>query len=123
MIAATASRSLNGALSVSAAAPSVTPGEPGIPGSRAGSGTLGEQGVGVPVIAPLELQDQVAAGDARARRIALIAASVPEETKPHLFNAGDGRHDAFGQLDLELGRNAERGSTFRRFGAATTMSG
>ena len=49
----------------------------------------------------------------RARRIALIAASVPLETSRTISTDGIAARDPFGELDLELGGRAERGPARR----------
>ncbi len=66
---------------VSATAPHVTPAEPGSPSLGDAAAARDEQRVGVAVVAAVELDDLVAPGAPRARRTALITASVPEETK------------------------------------------
>ena len=60
------------------------PGAAGIAESQQARAGLDQQAIGMAVIAPFELDDLAAATIARcarARRIALIAASVPDETR------------------------------------------
>jgi len=75
-----ASRSLYAATMVQAAVASVTPGLVGFPVSMPAAG-LNEKPVGVTVIASGTLHDQSRPVAARARRIALMVASVPLFTK------------------------------------------
>ena len=111
----TAPRSLNGAVSVSRAAPSVTPGRRRDAERREpAAGALGEQRVGMAVVAALELHEQVAPGRAarepdRAHRG--LGAAVDE---PHPVDARHRIDDALGELDLADGRRAERGAHRRR---------
>ena len=110
-----ASTSLNGTVSVSRAAPSVTPGEPGIPNVATPlPRTLREQRVRVPVVAALELHDEVAPGEASRQADRAHRRFGPARDEPdHLDRRHRGR-DPFGELDLALGRRAERGPARRR---------
>ena len=106
--ARTASRSLYGSTIVSAAAPSVTPGVPGMPSvSEAGAGGH-EQRVGVAVVVAVELDELVAPGE---------AAREPDRAHRRLGARGDHAHHLDGRArprttasamrDLDLGRRAE----------------
>ena len=81
------------------------------------SAAFGQQRVGMPVVAALELDDQVAARDAarqpdrRHRRLG---------ARGHETDRLDARHridDACGELHLALGRHAERGAAPRCLGS------
>ena len=105
---AAASTSLYGTTIVSAAAPVGTPGEEGIPSvARPGAGAR-EQRVGVAVVAAGELEDPVALRE-RARQPQRAHRGLgPGGDEPHLLDRGHGVDDLRGELDLRLGRRAER---------------
>ena len=104
--------SLYGAVSVSCAAPSVTPGRPGQAERREPApAALGQQRVGVPVVAAVELHEQVAAGGAARQPDG--ASSRPRcPTRPGAPSrrAAIASTIRLGELDLRLGRHPEAGS-------------
>ena len=117
-----ASTSLKGTVSVSRAAPSVTPGEPGIPNVAAAPRTLREQRVRVPVVAALELHDEIAPGEASCQTDRAHRRFGPARDEPDHLDRRHRARDPFGELDLALGRRAERGPARRRLPAASMIS-
>jgi len=80
-------------------------GTPGLVGTAVGQRSragLDEQAVNVAVVAAGELDNDVAAGEPRAKRIALIVASVPELTIRTSSIDGTRLDDELGQLGLAL---------------------
>ncbi len=77
-----------------------------------------EQRVGVAVVAAVELHDLVALVTPRARRTALINASVPEETSRTCSSPGTRARHRFGEQHFARGRRAEGRALADRFSSA-----
>ncbi len=78
-------------------------------GGLAGTG-LGEQAVGVAVIAALELDDLVAAGEGAGQAEGGHCGLSAGVDEPHQFYGGDGLANGAGQLHLQLGGGAVGGA-------------
>ena len=110
----TASTSLNGAESVSRAAPSVTPGEPGMPKvATPEPAPFASRRVRVAVVAALELQDEVAAGESAGEPDRAHRRLGPARDEPDHLHRRHGRDDALGELDL---RSPSARRTWSRLG-------
>ena len=114
--------SLYGATIVSAATPEGTPGEAGMPSVARPRAGLGEQRVGVAVVAARELEDPVAREGAREAERAHRRLG-PGRDEPHLLDRRHGVDDLGGQLDLGLGRGAEARPASAASRTASTVSG
>ena len=82
----------------------------------------GQQGVGVAVVVAGELHQLRPAGAPRARRMADMAASVPDDTSRTCSTPGTRSHDHLGQHDLALGRRAEGGAVPARRRRTASMT-
>ena len=76
--------------------------------------TLREQRVRVPVVAALELHDEIAPGETSCQTDRAHRRFGPARDEPDHLDRRHRARDPFGELDLELGRRAERGPARRR---------
>ena len=85
-------------------------------GSQRGRGTprLDQQAVHMPVVAPRELDELVAAGETAGDADRAHRRLGPRVDHPHHFNGGDGVHHRFRQFGLRPGGSAKAGAPLER---------
>ncbi len=105
-IASTAARSLNGATSVSATVAGVTPGESGRPSVATPEPAAARSGVGVAVVAAVELDDRSAAGRRARESHGAHRGLGAGAHESHHLERWERRHDSLREPNLELGRRA-----------------